>query len=291
MVRGVHHPAIGPVTPAAPAVPGRGVVAGIVAVVCLAIMVVAARADVLDESTRQRLAALKKLCDEGLVSPEVCQEKQREILGLARGPASPPRRLTSPPRAGAPAAARPPDAAAAVPRSGDGGAEPSVHESRLGFRMRLPAGWVGMRPQELQKRVALLRTRMGDGPEAQRVPDLLGGNAEVFAKDGDQMAIIASADVVLGSAADVEELCRQISTWGAKQTGRPLQTHECGLRQIAGVSALHIDQDGLIEGRRTVQILLDAGPGRRIRFTVTCRTANVDARKAELKEVVASVTW
>jgi hypothetical protein len=37
--------------------------------------------------------------------------------------------------------------------------------------------------------------------------------------------------------------------------------------------------------------LLDAGQERRLRFTLTCRAGNLDARRAELKEVVASVTW
>jgi hypothetical protein len=165
-----------------------------------------------------------------------------------------------------------------------------MHESPLGFRVRLPDGWVALRPQELQKRMAALRTRIGDA-EAGRVQELLGPDAEVFVKDGDQMAMHAATDVMPRTAAGVEDLCRHISAWGAKLTARPLQTYECGLRQIAGVNALYIDQDAVIEGRRTLQVLLDAGPGRRLRVTITCRTGNVDARKTELNEVAASVTW
>jgi hypothetical protein len=157
--------------------------------------------------------------------------------------------------------------------------------------MRLPGGWVAIPPQEVQKRLALLSTRMGDGPEAQRVPGLLGGDTEVFVKDGDQMAIHAVPNAVPQTAAAVEDLCRHISAWGAKLTPHSLQMHECGLHKIAGANALYIDQDGVIEGRRTLQVLVDAGPGRRIRFTITCRAGTVEVRKAELKEVVASVTW
>lgn len=239
---------------------------------CLAIAGVA-RADALDETTRQRLIALKKLCDEGLVSPDVCQEKQREILGLSRSSASPPRRSAPPPAA----------KESSLPAE--------VHKSPLGFRMRLPAGWVAVRPQELQQRLALLRTRIGGGAEAPRVPDLLGGDAEVFMKDGDHLAVLAAVDQVPPTATDAEDLCQQVSTLGAKLANRPLRTHECAVREVAGVRAFHIDQDAVIEGRRTLQILLDAGPGKRLRFTVTCRAAHVDARRNELSQVVASVTW
>jgi hypothetical protein len=254
--------------------------------------VVPARADVLDENTRQRLAALKKLCVEGLVSPEVCQEKQRDILGLSRGPVAPARRVTSPPRAGAPAT---PSGWSGVetssaPRDATSPPAARTYQSSLGFHMRLPAGWSAMSSQELQRRMAQVKTRMGDGPEAGRMPDLLGGDAEVFTKDGDQMVVLVAPDVMPRTAADAEELCRHISSWGAKLPGRPLQTYECGLRQVAGASALYIDQDGVIEGRRTLQVLLDTGAGRRLRFALTCRSGNVEARRAELNEVVASIT-
>ncbi len=163
-----------------------------------------------------------------------------------------------------------------------------MHESPLGFRMRLPDGWIAVRPQELQRRMALLKTRMGDGPEARRVPDLLGGDAEVFVKDGDQMAIHAAADVMPRTAADVEELCRQISTWGAKLPAVRCRRTSAGCAQIAGVSALYIDQDAVIEGRRTLQVLLDAGRTESASRHVPDRERR--GQEAELKEVVASVT-
>jgi hypothetical protein len=260
------------VTSAVRAARGSGLLAAIVATVCFAIAA-ATRADVLDETTRQRLIALKKLCDDGLVSPEVCQETQREILGLSRGSASSPRRSAS------------------APAGREISLPAQMHESPLGFRMRLPAGWVAVRPQELQRRLALLRTRIGDGAEARRATDLLGGDAEVFMKDGDSLAVLAAVDPAPLTAADTEDLCRQISTLGAKLAGRPLRTHECAVREVAGGRTFHIDQDAVIEGRRVLQVLLDTGPGKRLRFTVTCRAANVDARRSELSEVVASVTW
>src|SRR5262245_22035495 len=49
-----------------------------------------ARADATDEVARDQLVALKKLRDEGLVSPDVCKEKQRELLGLRPHASSPP---------------------------------------------------------------------------------------------------------------------------------------------------------------------------------------------------------
>jgi hypothetical protein len=57
-------------------------------------------AQVTPEERRQQLLELKRLCDEGVVTPEVCQQRQREILAL---PAAKPRLSeTVPPAAATP---------------------------------------------------------------------------------------------------------------------------------------------------------------------------------------------
>src|SRR5262245_62588799 len=60
-----------------------------------------AQADATDEVTREQLVALKKLCDEGLLSPDVCKEKQRELLGLPPRVSGPPARGSTPSPRGA----------------------------------------------------------------------------------------------------------------------------------------------------------------------------------------------
>ena len=48
---------------------------GCMMVVSLVVVCSGASADATDETIRAQLAALKELCDKGLVSPEVCAEK------------------------------------------------------------------------------------------------------------------------------------------------------------------------------------------------------------------------
>ena len=105
------------------------------------------QAQEIDDSTKAQLRQLKKLCDRGLISAEVCKEKQRAILGLhtpAQGTS--PRSFTAPtPLAVSPSSSPPPEnkTVTAPPRS--------IH-------VDLPAGWTRLAVEELQTgREALLQ--------------------------------------------------------------------------------------------------------------------------------------
>ena len=81
---------------------------GVMMVVGLVVVCSGAGADPTGETTRAQLAALKELCDKGLVSPEICAEKQRDILGLTPRMSAPPQPAGGPRvRAGAAGRAAP----------------------------------------------------------------------------------------------------------------------------------------------------------------------------------------
>ncbi len=267
---------------------------------------VQAQAQVTDEGTREQLAALKKLCDEGVVSPDVCKEKQRELLGLtpkisgsaARGSAPSPRGGTraAPSAQDSSGPVRPEQEATERSRS----AAPSenaetlaerVHEGPLGFRMRLSARWRRASPQETQKGFALVKNQLEDNPEAKRAWERVSNNVEIYIRDGEHLGIQARDGAVPQNAADGATVCQQLSSIAAKVTSRPLATHECGLRTGAGATVFYVEQDGVAKGRRTMQVWLERSPTKVLQFTLNLKNENVEARRKELTDIVASVRW
>jgi membrane-associated protease RseP (regulator of RpoE activity) len=61
----------------------------LLAVLAATMLGVSVHAQEIDDKTKEQLRQLKEVCDEGLVSPEVCKEKQRNILGLPQAAATP----------------------------------------------------------------------------------------------------------------------------------------------------------------------------------------------------------
>lgn len=61
----------------------------LLAVLVATMLGVSIHAQEMDDKTKEQLRQLKEVCDEGLVSPEVCKEKQRNILGLPQVAATP----------------------------------------------------------------------------------------------------------------------------------------------------------------------------------------------------------
>lgn len=263
-------------------------------------------ADATDEATREQLVALKKLCDEGLVGPEVCKEKQREILRLAPRALGPPARAFSPSPRGATGptpssedslgSARPGTDAkqrslsGAPPQNAAASAE-RVHESPLGFRMRLSPRWLRAGPQETQRGFALVKDQIGSNPDAKRAWERVSANVEIYLSAGAQMSVQARDGAVPENASDGAAVCQQLSSAIAKLTSRPVTMHECGLRTVAGVPMFYVDHDGVGNGTRTMQFWLEKEPTKLLQFTLNSKDDNVDSRRKELTDIVASVRW
>jgi hypothetical protein len=262
---------------------------GCMMVVSLVVVCSGASADATDETIRAQLAALKELCDKGLVSPEVCAEKQRDILGLTPRMSAPPPPAGGPRvRGGAPGAPRPTDSVGSArpapsatpsgsPPAPAGGADApagSIRESALGFRMSLPDGWTSISSKDMRKGFAALADQMADSAETRRVWERLIDNAEVYMREGEQLTVQARAGAVPQSAAEGQTLCQTLAGTLSQVAKRPLTTHECGLVKVAGVTTLLVDQEALVAGRRTVQVWLENEAGM-LQFTMNCKDENV----------------
>jgi hypothetical protein len=143
----------------------------------------------------------------------------------------------------------------------------------------------------MRKGFALVKTRIGSNPEAQRAWERISDNVEIYIRDGEHMGIQARDGAVPQNEADGSTVCQHLSNMIAKMTSRPLAMHECGLRTVAGTTMFYVDHDGLVNGMRTMQFWLEKGPAKVLQFTLNCKDANVDARRKELTDIVASLRW
>jgi hypothetical protein len=246
--------------------------AGIVVAVLAALLgAVPAAGEGRDEATRRALVELKALCDAGLVTPAVCVEKQRAIVGLA---------------------AR--EEAAGTPSVPDAPAEPgTVHQSALGFRVTLPPGWVPLAPADVAAGFDALRSRTDGNPDVARVVERLrvqeARGAVLFANGRDVLHVQRAPGRPPGDATAVAELCERQEATASRAAARRLRTHACGARIVAGAPAFHVERDGLVPETRMFQYWLSARDGTSLQLVMTARAADADARRRELDAIVESL--
>ena len=139
--------------------------------------------------------------------------------------------------------------------------------------------------------LALLAGKVAANPEAKRAWERFGDNAEVYLKDGEQITIQARAGTVPRDAANGQRLCQTLADSMAKLAGRQLTTYECGPIEVAGLATFYVDHEALVGGMRTMQFWLEKEPGNMLQFTLNCKGENVDIRRQELRDIIASVRW
>lgn len=261
------------------------------AAMLIALAAVPAGAGDVSHGTRRRLRELQKLCEEGLVAPAICLEKQRALLGLQSGST-----------AGTVASA---GGAAPAPNR-EGRAEPPVasraatdavtHDSPFGFRVELPTGWSVVPPEALDAGFDVLRDRLAADPAAVALVDQLRRDGahrrgEIYAVARDRLQVLPSPSRLPENAAARMRICTQFGAATSKAVGRRVSTQTCSPRTVAGRPALLIERDALLPGSRTVQYWISTPDGRALSFVTTCRVEDADVRRRELERVVDSLRW
>jgi hypothetical protein len=259
---------------------------GLVGVVAM-LWCVAAQAQGIDDGTVDQLHRLKRLCDDGLVSPEICQDKQRDLLGLGA-------RHTSSPSSGAsPSSSLP---VKPSPRAAEGSRREPQHP--LGFSVSLPPGWTQVTSEELKTSREFLQKQLTDDPIAKDFLKLLealnlSDAGSYFRNDGDTLYIRRLVGTTPISPASAEKTCRALSgrPSAAQRTGggRGSTLHDCGLRQVAGLPALYVEQDGARDGTMVIQLWVGKPPAETFQFILNCKAEHLAARRSELEAIVMGI--
>jgi hypothetical protein len=238
----------------------------------------------INDSTIEQLRQLKKICDDGLVSQEICKEKQRDILGLRGSSESVSdsrhqlqSQLTHP---------------VAQPRTStadrlEDRSQPSQH-----ITVTLPSGWTRSGSEGLQSAPKPLLRRPGENPETQAPLEpvaALTDSAEVvhFNNDGDNLLISIVSHSFALDPEKAEKTCNSLAARASN--GQSTELLDCGLRQIGGFSTMYVEKDGPRGESRVIQIWVAKSPEEVFQFFLHCKMENLEKRKKELEGLVASV--
>ena len=274
----------------------RALAFGLVGVIAM-LLGVAARAQGIDDGTEDQLRRLKKLCDDGLLSQEVCTEKQRDILGLRVPPGRPAPPGVSP--LGLPPAAAPPSLAMHPPAGATAESRSAPHPPQE-FSVRLPPGWTQVTPEEIQASREALQKQLAGNPRAQDLLKLVETSTswEVgrhFRDNGDTLHVSRSPSALVLTPENAEKVCRTLSdrlaTAPRADGGRSPALHDCGFRHMAGLPVLYLEQAGIRDGTSVIQLWVGKAPEVTLQFILRCHAAHLAARRNELEAIVAGIQW
>jgi hypothetical protein len=229
-----------------------------------------------DEATTKQLEELQSVCDRGLVSEEVCREKQRQILGLPQETGESP--------------------------SGQTQNATFQYLHPAGFSIDLPVEWQKVTPQEIETALDAALSRAGDADlEPGDAPDgrireqlsslLTADEASVFRRGSETLHIrklAAFVNVVLSSP---EQVCERFSKNDAPPAGDSAGVHECRPRRIGSLDGIYIEHAASVSGIRLIEFLARIDSTRSVQFRLSIRNENIEAKRREFQSVVESVRW
>lgn len=211
----------------------------------------------IDASTKAQLRQLKKLCDSRLISAEVCQEKQRAILGLQ--PSSPQRDGS---QSNIPLSFMPPAPLAAPSSSATTSANGVGATPSGSVHVELSSGWSRLAVEELQAGREALLQQLKDDPNAKPLLQLLqtttATDTGAYLRNGSDTLQISRLGIrgITLDATSAEKMCRTLAERSAAATkannesGRSLS--DCGLRQVGGSPAFYMERDSIRDGTKMV---------------------------------------
>jgi hypothetical protein len=233
----------------------------------------AAHAQSIDEATVKELRKLKELCDDGLLSREVCLEKQRSILGL---------HTTASERTAGRASTESPEEAQT--RLADFG----------GLSFTLPEGWQSFHLEQMGIGFEVLENQLRDADEAKRHIRKLESamkiaGTQIFGKPGATLLVRPQASTLQTSQESVHNLCEQIAKVISAGPNRVI--HDCGLLEMAGNKAIYLEHDSFANDARTVMYLAAIGPGKTVQLVLNSDNNSFEANKLEVDGIIASLRW
>ena len=235
---------------------------------------------------RKDLASLKELCDDDLLAPRVCEEKQRAILGLSSGtPEAPSESLGL----GSSEAATTPDIFDDL--------TPKEYDSpRLGYHVSLPTGWRVLARDQLRAGIADVQQHLANNPAAREAFSKLGeralaSNIEMFQKDNTQVQAQPYRGRLPGSFSDRSALCNVLTGGATRIPGRTLSTHECRLEDVDGQPAIYLERDSSLTRMRSLQYWVQNPKGVVVQFVSSCMNPRPELCQENFELFMSKLTW
>lgn len=244
------------------------------------------------ENTKEQLRQLKMVCDEGLVSPEVCKEKQRAILGLRISdgslPTNPSLITTRRPVPGNPHVT--------VAANGEIETRPPRR-----IRVSLPSGWSPFSAEKLRAgREALMKRleQLKGDPKVKGLQKYLAVSTDSasqasFHNDGDFLQIVHLSPSLVLEPNHMERACQTMfdQAEAMDSDGQSPELLDCGLRQMGTFQTLYVEKNSTRDGARMIELWVAKSPEETFHFLLRCKADHTATRTKELEDIISSVQW
>ncbi|MFC1884449.1 hypothetical protein ACFL2O_06750 [Thermodesulfobacteriota bacterium] len=177
-----------------------------------------------------------------------------------------------------------------------------TYESTLGFSMDIPEHWLIMSKQELRDNPDIfnfdseLFKNVDKNVFEQTKKLISSGKIEVYfnqktsdARFADNINVTKRVGRLPQTDAEYKKVCEQLPAALSKILGKAVAIYQCSVKNIGSMNAFYLENDGLIDGTRSLQYHIQKSPSVMLIFTATCNNDNLEAIKYEFNEMISSV--
>ena len=253
------------------------------------------KAQEITEETKKQLRELKALCDEELIAPDLCIEKQRAILGLDTPQAAP-----ASPCAAAAAQANAVTTTGAKQAAQLASTPPRTYESDLGFKVSLSRGWQTFNRDLIKSSFAKMKGRLKgqlrDDPKTNDALEKLSNRAlaskiEVFQRDRMQIHVQPDTLKLYPDLSNRLDVCKRLLAEPSKIGYRSLTTYSCLPTEVQGLEALYLDRDSSIPAMRSLLYVVRRESGEVLQFIGHCQKDYLNECHENLESFMRGVEW
>jgi hypothetical protein len=176
------------------------------------------------------------------------------------------------------------------------------YKSSFGFTADIPTHWLVLTRQELKENPDLFDF---DRKEFGRIDKNLlktiasaikSGRVEFFFNQqtsdssfSDNINVVKQVGKIPENDTQLSEMCDSLPEQLTSYFGRKIECYQCKLKDINGLKFLFLEFEGVLEGTRSIQYLMQKSPSVQIIITATCKNSVLDTIREEFTRIILSI--
>lgn len=179
-----------------------------------------------------------------------------------------------------------------------------TYKSPFGFSIDIPSHWLIMTKQEVKDNPDLFNFEGEDFKNVNKnllskvQSMVVAGQMELYLNRNtsnplfnDNIVVMKIIEPLPQTVSEQDQYCTELSDMLAEQFGKLVTVYECSFKKIAGLNALYLVADGVVEGTRSIQVQIPKSPNVNIVITATCKNETNEIISKEFEEIMASFTF
>ncbi len=176
------------------------------------------------------------------------------------------------------------------------------YQSSFGFTVDLAGHWLVLTRQELKENPDLFdldEKQFGNVDKnllKNMASQIKAGGVEIYFNEetsdsnfADNINVAKQIGKFPENNTQLREECDSLPEQLSSIIGTEIKVYQCKFKNINGLRSLFLECDGLIEGTRTLQYLIQKSPSVQIVFTATCKNGVLNAIRKEFDAIILSI--